>query len=49
MICFAAGVEDDDDNCPLRFNIDQSDIDNDGKGDSCDMDKDGDGELLRAS
>jgi hypothetical protein len=31
------------DNCPMIPNRDQSDIDNDGKGDECDEDMDGDG------
>ncbi|MEQ8206924.1 MAG: choice-of-anchor U domain-containing protein, partial [Woeseia sp.] len=44
-----ADDEDDDgvglafDNCPLNANTDQSDIDGDGTGDSCDDDIDGDG------
>ena len=33
------------DNCPLAFNLDQSDIDGDGEGDACDDDIDGDGVL----
>ena len=39
------GVVNDADNCPLTFNPDQSDIDNDGIGDICDNDIDGDGFL----
>lgn len=31
------------DNCPTVSNRDQSDIDNDGRGDECDEDMDGDG------
>ena len=32
------GILDDDDNCPLVPNPDQSDVDNDGIGDECDDD-----------
>ena len=32
------GILDEFDNCPLEFNFDQSDIDNDGIGDVCDAD-----------
>ncbi len=32
------GIINSDDNCPLSYNPDQNDIDNDGKGDSCDDD-----------
>ena len=39
------GVLDRDDNCPVTYNADQSDIDGDGIGDVCDEDKDGDGIL----
>jgi hypothetical protein len=39
------GVLDDDDNCPNDPNTNQSDIDNDGFGDECDVDIDGDGVL----
>lgn len=35
------GVPDDGDNCPGTCNNDQSDADNDGKGDVCDMDPPG--------
>lgn len=31
------GVPDDQDNCPLRPNVEQWDADNDGKGDACDF------------
>jgi parallel beta-helix repeat protein len=38
------GVEDDVDNCPLIYNPDQADVDNDGSGNACDDDdSDGDG------
>lgn len=37
------GIEDSLDNCPTIPNPDQSDIDNDGRGDLCDDDIDGDG------
>ncbi|OGL99913.1 hypothetical protein A2501_04795 [Candidatus Uhrbacteria bacterium RIFOXYC12_FULL_57_11] len=36
------GIPDAVDNCPLHDNADQSDIDSDGTGDSCDADADGD-------
>ncbi|HEY2775823.1 MAG TPA: thrombospondin type 3 repeat-containing protein [Candidatus Binatia bacterium] len=36
------GVDDSVDNCPTKFNPDQSDIDGDHIGDRCDSDKDGD-------
>lgn len=38
------GVLDDEDNCPLRYNPSQHDIDGDLVGDACDIDIDGDGE-----
>ena len=31
------------DNCPVHYNPLQSDLDNDGRGDPCDLDRDGDG------
>jgi Thrombospondin type 3 repeat len=37
------GVPDDEDNCPLVSNPDQTDTDGDGQGDACDADDDGDG------
>ncbi len=39
------GIADEDDNCPVVHNSDQSDVDNDGTGDLCDSctDTDGDG------
>lgn len=37
------GIEDADDNCPLVYNPDQLDFDNDGLGDACDDDDDDDG------
>jgi outer membrane protein OmpA-like peptidoglycan-associated protein len=37
------GESDAEDNCPLVLNIDQSDLDKDGVGDSCTDDVDGDG------
>ena len=38
------GIGDDVDNCPLLYNPDQADVDNDGTGDACDDDdSDGDG------
>ena len=37
------GVDDDDDNCPNTSNPDQSDVDDDGKGDACDDDNGGGG------
>lgn len=39
------GVLNEDDNCLLTVNPDQSDIDGDGQGDLCDDDMDGDGVL----
>lgn len=36
------GVIDEEDNCSERDNPDQEDLDEDGKGDVCDVDKDGD-------
>ncbi|MGB0591224.1 MAG: thrombospondin type 3 repeat-containing protein [Myxococcota bacterium] len=35
-------VPDDIDNCPLDWNLDQLDTDEDGDGDACDLDDDGD-------
>lgn len=37
------GILDDNDNCPLVYNTNQSDYDSDGFGDVCDGDSDGDG------
>lgn len=37
------GVADHTDNCPTAPNPDQKDMDDDGKGDACDVDADGDG------
>ncbi|MFN7130550.1 MAG: thrombospondin type 3 repeat-containing protein, partial [Myxococcales bacterium] len=37
------GLEDGHDNCPARWNAEQSDLDGDGLGDACDPDRDGDG------
>ncbi|AYN67481.1 hypothetical protein D1013_08960 [Euzebyella marina] len=37
------GVRDDSDNCPDSANTDQSDTDNDGEGNVCDIDDDNDG------
>ena len=39
------GISNEKDNCPSVFNPDQSDLDQDGIGDSCDNDIDGDGFL----
>ncbi|MBI5609943.1 MAG: thrombospondin type 3 repeat-containing protein, partial [Deltaproteobacteria bacterium] len=39
------GVSDSKDNCPLKANPDQTDLDKDGKGDVCDLDDDGDSVL----
>lgn len=36
------GIINGDDNCPLSYNSDQADMDNDGSGDICDIDIDGD-------
>lgn len=36
------GIVDSSDNCPSTWNPDQSDIDRDGQGDTCDPDDDGD-------
>ncbi len=37
------GINDDEDNCVLISNADQTDLDQDGIGDDCDEDMDGDG------
>jgi hypothetical protein len=37
------GIPDGDDNCPVDFNPDQTDTDDDGQGDACDDDDDNDG------
>ena len=37
------GVSEDDDNCPMVFNPDQSNFDDDLLGDACDLDDDNDG------
>ena len=37
------GVRDEDDNCRLSVNLEQTDLDGDGQGDACDIDVDGDG------
>lgn len=37
------GQKNKEDNCPLVFNVDQADTDNDGVGDACNNDCDGDG------
>jgi len=39
------GIQDPNDNCPLIFNPNQSDVDGNGQGDVCDGDSDGDGVL----
>ena len=38
-----AGIDDLFDNCPVTYNPDQFDMDNDSKGDTCDDDDDNDG------
>ncbi|MEM1260119.1 MAG: thrombospondin type 3 repeat-containing protein [Bacteroidota bacterium] len=37
------GILDINDNCPLLANVDQTDTDGDGEGDTCDLDDDNDG------
>ncbi|HLF54080.1 MAG TPA: thrombospondin type 3 repeat-containing protein, partial [Candidatus Nanoarchaeia archaeon] len=39
------GILNDDDNCPIAFNPDQTDTDDDGLGNACDPDNDNDGVL----
>ncbi|KZZ59634.1 thrombospondin type 3 repeat-containing protein, partial [Oleiphilus sp. HI0123] len=37
------GIDNAIDNCPVHYNPVQSDLDDDGRGDPCDLDRDGDG------